>query len=45
MQSLNGWDVDIIAEAADVNADGKVNNKDYGLLMQKLNGWDVELGK
>ena len=27
----------------DVNNDGKVNNKDYVLLMRYLNGWDVEL--
>lgn len=41
MQYLNGWDVQIVLEAADINGDGKVNNKDYGLLMQKLNGWDI----
>ncbi|MGN1320587.1 MAG: dockerin type I domain-containing protein, partial [Acutalibacteraceae bacterium] len=27
----------------DVNGDGKVNNKDLGLLMQHLNGWVVEI--
>lgn len=27
--------------AGDVNGDGKVNNKDLGLLQQHLNGWDV----
>ena len=27
----------------DLSGDGKVNNKDLGLLMQKLNGWDVEI--
>ncbi len=43
MQYLNGWDVQVIFEAADLNGDGKVNNKDYGLLMQKLNGWDIVL--
>ncbi|MGN1319706.1 MAG: dockerin type I domain-containing protein, partial [Acutalibacteraceae bacterium] len=29
-------------EPGDVNGDGKVNNKDLGLLMQKLNEWEVE---
>ena len=27
----------------DANSDGRINNKDLGLLMQKLNGWDVEI--
>ena len=27
----------------DINGDGKVNNKDLGLLMQKLNSWEVEI--
>lgn len=27
----------------DVNNDGKINNKDLGILMQYLNGWDVEI--
>ncbi len=27
--------------SGDVNGDGKVNNKDLGLLLQYLNGWDV----
>ena len=27
----------------DVNGDGKVNNKDLGLLMQHLNSWEVEI--
>ena len=27
----------------DANGDGRINNKDLGLLMQKLNGWDVEI--
>ena len=27
----------------DVNGDGRINNKDLGLLMQKLNGWAVEI--
>lgn len=43
MQYLNGWEVEIVADAADVNGDGAVNNKDYGILMQYLNGWNVEL--
>ena len=30
--------------AADVNRDGEVNNRDYGLLLQYVNGWDVTLG-
>ncbi len=42
-QHLNGWDVGIILEAADVTADGKVNVRDLGMLQQYLNGWDVEL--
>ena len=28
-------------EKGDVNADGNINNRDLGLLMQYLNGWDV----
>ena len=43
MQYLNGWPVEITAEAADVNADDSVNNRDYALLMQYINGWPVEL--
>ena len=27
----------------DISGDGKINNKDLGLLMQYLNGWDVEI--
>lgn len=27
----------------DANGDGRINNKDLGLLMQKLNGWSVEI--
>lgn len=30
--------------ASDVNGDGRVNNKDLGLLQQYVNEWDVELG-
>ena len=44
MQRLNGWAVEIDDRVADVNVDGKVNNKDYSLLMQYVNGWEVELG-
>jgi hypothetical protein len=29
--------------ASDVNGDGKINNKDYGLIQRYLNGWDIEL--
>lgn len=29
----------------DVNADGKINNKDLGLLMQYLNNWDVTISE
>ena len=43
-QYLNGWNVDVVAEAIDVNGDGNVNIKDLGLLQQYLNGWDVALG-
>ena len=42
-QSINGWDVSIIEEAADVNGDGKVNVRDLGVLQQYINGWDVDL--
>ncbi len=44
MQNINGWDVEINTDAADVVRDGKINNKDYALLMQYINKWDVELG-
>ena len=27
----------------DANGDGRINNKDLGLLMQYINGWDVEI--
>ena len=29
--------------SGDLNEDGKVNNKDLGLLMQHLNGWNVDI--
>lgn len=28
----------------DANGDGRINNKDIGLLQQYVNGWDVQLG-
>ena len=28
----------------DANGDGKINNKDFGLLQRYLAGWDVKLG-
>ena len=40
---LNGSAVEIIEAAADLDGDGKVNNRDLGLLRQHLNGWDVTL--
>lgn len=43
MQYINGYDIDIIVDAADVNDDGKVNSKDYVLMVRYLNGWDVTL--
>ena len=43
-QYINGWKVEVDAEAADVNADGDVNNRDLALLQQYINGWDVVLG-
>ena len=42
---LNGWEIDLLFECADLNNDGKVNVRDLGLLQQYLNGWDVTLGK
>lgn len=29
----------------DVNGDGKVNNKDLGVLMQYVNDWSIEINK
>ena len=40
---INGWDVAINLDLADVTADGKVNARDLGRLQQYLNGWDVTL--
>ena len=37
----NNPDESITVLAGDFNGDGKVNNKDYGLLMQYLQGWDL----
>jgi hypothetical protein len=31
--------------AGDADGDGKVNNRDLGLLQQYLNGWDVQVNK
>ena len=44
--SILGKDIIVEAEAVmigDANGDGRINNKDLGLLMQKLNGWSVEI--
>lgn len=30
-------------QSGDINSDGAINNKDYGLLMQYLNNWDVQI--
>ncbi len=43
MQYLNGWDVKIRTDKADLNGDGIISTVDYGLLMQYLNGWNVPL--
>ncbi len=32
-----------LAVSGDVNGDGRLNNKDLGLLQQYLNNWDVEI--
>ena len=40
---ITGWDVDVDADALDVNKDGKLNNRDIALLQRYLNGWDVTL--
>ena len=42
-QYLSDWDVTVDTAVADVNDDGKVNNKDLALLQQYLSDWDVEL--
>ena len=41
---LNGGNVNMDVEAADVYYDGKVNNRDLGFLQKYLNGSDVQLG-
>ena len=43
--SVPGKNIEINNSAADVNKDGKIDNKDYAILMQYLNGWDVTLGE
>jgi hypothetical protein len=43
MKYINFHDVNIDLRAADVNNDGKINNKDYGLIQRYLNGFNVEL--
>ena len=43
---VNVYYVDVPEEAVvggDANGDGKVNNRDLGLLQQYLNGWDVTI--
>ena len=40
---LNGGAAEIIEAAADLDGNGKINNRDLGLLQQYLNGWDVVL--
>jgi len=42
-QYLNGWDVDINLDAANVTGDANINIRDLGLLQQYVNGWPVEL--
>ena len=42
-QYLNGFDVTINEQAANVTGDSSINVRDYGLLQQYLNGWDVTL--
>lgn len=34
---------EMVSVSGDTNRDGRVNNKDLGLLMQHLNGWDVKI--
>ena len=41
---LNGSDESIDEAAADVDDNGKVNNRDLGRLQQYLNGYDITLG-
>ena len=37
--TLEEWE----SKLGDTNNDGKINNKDLGLLMQQLNGWSVKI--
>ena len=41
MQYINGWNVTVDTDAADITLDGKINNKDYAVVMRQINGWDV----
>ncbi len=41
---INGWDIDIVSDAADVNGDSKINSKDYVLMLRYINDWSVTLG-
>ncbi len=41
-QYVSGYDVEL-SPAADVNGDGKINNKDVTRLFQYVSGYDVEL--
>jgi hypothetical protein len=36
-------DTVVVVNYGDVNGDGKVNGRDYGLLLQSLNGWTVTI--
>ena len=36
-------EIRIIAVMGDINNDGKINNKDLGILMQYLNGWEISV--
>lgn len=40
MQYVNGWNIEINFECADLNRDNKLNNKDYVILMRYINGWE-----
>jgi hypothetical protein len=41
IQYINNWNVEVTPETADVNSDGKINIKDYILIVRYLNGWKV----
>lgn len=43
VQYINGWSVEIVNAAADVNNDRRINNKDYVFLMRYINKWDVKI--